>query len=180
MESARLIRNIFWNIVPPSASSTRTSLPAVPALLTAMMHRKMLRKTLRKNLQQLLHSRCHECIKQTRLLLGVAKCKESTPQRVNSICCHACIRTHLLLSVAKSKESTTRGTSSMCYECTQEPKRSTPAPTLWRNQKWKKGTVWHRAQHTTHQTSTQHTGEQEPRGPAHRTRKTTHATRTHR
>ena len=54
VESARLIRNIFWNIVPLSASSTRTSLPALPALVTALMHRKMLRKTLRKTLQQLL------------------------------------------------------------------------------------------------------------------------------
>ena len=38
---ARLIDNIFWNIVPVSASSTRTSLPALPALLTALLHRKI-------------------------------------------------------------------------------------------------------------------------------------------
>ena len=54
MASARLIPNIFWNIVPLSAFSTRTTLPALPALVTALMHRKILRKTLRKTLQQLL------------------------------------------------------------------------------------------------------------------------------
>ena len=46
LQSARLTRNISWNIVPLSASSTRTPLPALPALLTALMHRKALRKTL--------------------------------------------------------------------------------------------------------------------------------------
>ena len=46
-------------------------------------------------------------IKQTGLLLGVAKCKESTNERVNSIHRHACIKTRLLLGVAKTKESRT-------------------------------------------------------------------------
>ena len=51
---------------------------------------------------------CHECIKQTRLLLGVAKYKESTNQRVSSISRHACIKTRLLVGVAKNKESMTK------------------------------------------------------------------------
>ena len=42
MESARLTRNIFWKMVFFSAPSTKTSLPALPALLTALMHRKLL------------------------------------------------------------------------------------------------------------------------------------------
>ena len=61
--SARLIPNIFSNIVPLSASSTKTSLPALPALLTALLDRKILhntvRKALRKTLQQL-PLRCHQ------------------------------------------------------------------------------------------------------------------------
>ena len=40
--SVRLIPNIFWNTVPVSASSTRTSLHALPALLTALLHCKIL------------------------------------------------------------------------------------------------------------------------------------------
>ena len=49
-----MIRNFLWNIVYLSASSTKTSLPALPALLKALMHRKRVRKTLCKTLQQLL------------------------------------------------------------------------------------------------------------------------------
>ena len=61
--SARLIPNIFWNIVPVSACSTRTSLPALPALLTALLHRKILGKTLRKVFRKTLQQlplRCHQ------------------------------------------------------------------------------------------------------------------------
>ena len=46
---------------------------------------------------------CHECTKQTRLPLGVAKYKESTNQRINSICHHAYIKTRLLWCVTKKK-----------------------------------------------------------------------------
>ena len=46
-----------------------------------------------------------ECIKQTRLLLGVAKYKESANQRLSSISRHASIKTRLLLGVAQHKES---------------------------------------------------------------------------
>ena len=61
--SARLIPNIFWNIVPVSTSSTRTSLPALPALHTALLHRKTLHKTLRKALRKTLQQlplSCHQ------------------------------------------------------------------------------------------------------------------------
>ena len=61
--SVRLIPNIFWNTVPVSASSTRTSLHALPALLTARLHRKILHKTLRKALRKTLQQlplRCHQ------------------------------------------------------------------------------------------------------------------------
>ena len=61
--SAGWIPNIFWNIVPVSVSSTRTSLPALPALLTALLHRKILHKTLRKALRKTLQQlplRCHQ------------------------------------------------------------------------------------------------------------------------
>ena len=48
---------------------------------------------------------CHEGIKTTRLLLGVAKYKEFTALQINSIC-HGCIKTtRLLLGVEKYKES---------------------------------------------------------------------------
>ena len=60
MASARLIPDIFWNTVPVSASSTRTSLHA---LLTALLHRKILHKTLRKALRKTLQQlplRCHQ------------------------------------------------------------------------------------------------------------------------
>ena len=45
--------------------------------------------------------------KRTRLLLGVAKYKESANQRLSSICRHASIKTRLLLGDAKNKESKT-------------------------------------------------------------------------
>ena len=36
------------------------------------------------------------------------------------------------------------------------------------------GAKWRRTQHTQHNTPSRHTGEQEPSGPGHRTRNTTH------
>ena len=63
---------------------------------------------------------CHECNKTTRLLLGVAKYKESTTQRINSMC-HGCINTtRLLLGVAKKEESTTQRISSMCHNALRQ------------------------------------------------------------
>ena len=51
----------------------------------------------------------HVCIKATRLLLGVAKNKESATQQRGNMChvrCYECIKaTRLLLGVAKNKES---------------------------------------------------------------------------
>ena len=61
--SVRLIPNIFWNTIPVSASSTGTSLHALPALLTALLHRKILHKILRKALRKTLRQlrlRCHQ------------------------------------------------------------------------------------------------------------------------
>ena len=53
----------------------------------------------------------------TRLLLGEAKYKESTSQRLNRIC-HECIKTtRLLLGVAKCTEYTTQQTNSMKIAC---------------------------------------------------------------
>ena len=47
------------------------------------------------------------CIEITRLLLGVAKCKEyNASQHINSMC-HECIRTtHLLFGIAKYEKDT--------------------------------------------------------------------------
>ena len=61
--SVRLIPNIFWNTVPVSASSTRTSLHALPALLTALLHCKILQETLRKARRKTLQQfppTCHQ------------------------------------------------------------------------------------------------------------------------
>ena len=43
---------------------------------------------------------------------------------------------------------------------------------------WQTGAKWTRTPHTQHNRPSKHTGEQEPSGPGHRTRNTTHRTNT--
>ena len=58
---------------------------------------------------------CHECIKGTHLLLGVAKSKESAPKVVSSMC-HECIKkTRLFFGVAKNNEPAPHRMRGVCH-----------------------------------------------------------------